>query len=303
MRTNYSLCRMLLVIFCGSVLGALARADAADLLRVMTYNTYYVFDKGKEEAAGIEWIKSRNPDVLGLQELTDIPPERLATMGKGWGHEHSVLLKTSGYSVGLTSRWPIEVMEKRLEGMHHGFLHSRTAGMDVFVIHLSPFDYRKRASEAAIILESVKKLMDEKKKVIVMGDFNAVSPADRKMLSAQADLLERKKESDEKNEHVTNLKDGEIDFAVLEAFFDAGLQDPGLPFFMKQKGSIATLPTGIWSEKKDAAPATGERIDFILTGPQLGEAVVAGRIDRDGDVNRISDHYPVTLDFLTKPSP
>jgi exodeoxyribonuclease-3 len=270
---------------------------------VMTYNTYYVFNKGEEETAGIEWVKSRNPDVVGLQELTDIPPERLVTIGKGWGHEHTVLLKTSGFSVGLTSRWPIEVVQKRLEGMHHGYLHARTAGMDVFVIHLSPFDFRKRASEAVIILESVEKLIDEKKKVIVMGDFNAVSPADRKMLAAQADLLERKKESDEKHDHVTNLKEGEIDFAVLEAFFDAGLQDPGLPFFTKQVGSIATIPTGIWSEKKDTAPTTGERIDFILTGPRLSEELVDGRIDRDGEVNRISDHYPVTLDFLTKPSP
>lgn len=303
MKTIYTLCQMLLVIVCGLVPGGSAQANDAHGLRVMTYNTYYVFNKGEEETAGIEWVKSRNPDLVGLQELTDIPPERLTKMGKGWGHDHTALLKTSGFSVGLTSRWPIEVVEKRLEGMHHGFLHASTAGINVFVIHLSPFDYRKRATEAAIILESVEKLLSEKQKVIVMGDFNAASPSDSNMLAAQVDLLERKKESDEKHDHVTNLKEGEIDFAVLKAFFDAGLQDSGLPFFSKQEGLITTIPTGIWSEKKNTGPTTGERIDFILTGPQLSKDVVAGRIDREGEVNRISDHYPVTLDFLTKPSP
>ncbi|MDE0859478.1 MAG: hypothetical protein OSA93_04925 [Akkermansiaceae bacterium] len=37
-----------------------------DLLRVMTYNTWYVFNERKEETAGQAFVKSQSPDVVPL---------------------------------------------------------------------------------------------------------------------------------------------------------------------------------------------------------------------------------------------
>lgn len=266
-------------------------------IRVMTYNTLYLFNNGKEEELGKKWVKEQEPDIVGLQELTNIRPERLTSLGKGWGHEYSSLLKDSGFSVGVTSRWPIEVLEKRLEGMHHGFLHVKTNEIHLFVTHLSPFDRRKRLSEAGIILESVKPLLAKGERVIVMGDFNTHSIADKDVLAVQEGLLAKKKEAEDAYAHVTILREGALDFEVLNAFFDAGLVDPGLPHFLKHSDFLSTFPTGILSEEKTSPPMVGERIDFILTGELLAKRVIDGKIYQEGKVNRISDHYPVILDL------
>jgi hypothetical protein len=64
--------------------------------------------------------------------------------------------KTGGYIVGITSRYPIEIIEKRVEGMHHGLIHVRINGIDVIVTHFSPFQWSVRNKEAAIVAEKVK---------------------------------------------------------------------------------------------------------------------------------------------------
>ena len=71
-----------------------------DTLRVMSYNTWYVFAKGKEQPAGKAFVKSQTPDVVALQELTNIKPEKLQEFATAWDHPHSSLLKTNGFSVG-----------------------------------------------------------------------------------------------------------------------------------------------------------------------------------------------------------
>ena len=198
-----------------------------DTLRVMTYNVWYAFKEGKAKAEGLEWVHSQTPDVVALQELTSIKPAELQAFATAWGHGHSALLKTSGFSVGLTSRWEIEVVEKGLEGMHHGYLHAKTNGVHYVVVHLSPFQWKVREREAGILVGKIKPLLEKKEKVIVLGDFNAFSPDDKKWLEDRknAELLKSKKESDAMHSHVQNLKDGKFHYGVLDAFFKAGLVD------------------------------------------------------------------------------
>lgn len=128
-------------------------------LKVITYNIWNGFDFGKDENRReklVEWVKSQNPEILGLQELCNYSPDKLQEDAEKWGHNYSILLKEQGYSVGLTSKFPIELKEKIMDGMHHGALHCKTAGIDVFVIHFSPSSYKKRQEEAKIILTSPK---------------------------------------------------------------------------------------------------------------------------------------------------
>ena len=267
-----------------------------DLLRVMTYNTWYVFAKGNEQTAGKAFVKSQTPDVVGLQELTDIKPAKLQELATAWEHPHSSLLKTSGFSVGLTSRWPVEVVEKRVSEMHHGYLHAKTNGVHYFVVHLSPFKWEVRSRESNIILKQVAGLLDAGNKVIVLGDFNAFTPDDRQWLLANKDLIPRMKESDQKHGHVENLKEGEIDYSVMKIFLDSGLSDTTERFISKSLKHRLTLPTGVWKDK-ETPPEKGQRIDFILASTNLFQRVKNSRIIREGAVNRISDHYPVITDF------
>lgn len=266
------------------------------LLRVMTYNTWYVFNEGKEQTAGKAFVKSQTPDVVGLQELTNIKPAKLQELGTAWEHPHSSLLKTSGFSVGLTSRWPIEVIEKRVKDMHHGYLHAITNGVHYFVVHLSPFKWEVRSGEAKVIVEQVSPLLKAGKKVIVLGDFNALTPDDRQWLQADKELVPKMEESDQKHDHVENLNQGEIDFSVMEAFLNSGLTDTGNSFIPKESEHRITIPTGVWTDK-ETPPKKGRRIDFILSSANLLSKVKNCRIVREGEVNKISDHYPVVTDF------
>ncbi|NWK55969.1 endonuclease/exonuclease/phosphatase family protein [Verrucomicrobiaceae bacterium N1E253] len=271
-----------------------------ETLRVMSYNTWYVFAKGKAIEAGGKWIHSQTPDVVALQELTNIKPEKLEQLAASWGHNHSSLLKTSGFSVGLTSRWPIKVIEKGQKGMHHGFLHAKTHGVHYFVVHLSPFKWEVRQREANILTKKITPLLKQGERIIVLGDFNAYSPEDQPWLEPadNTQTLEKKKQDDAQHAHMQNLKDGAFDYAVLNTFLSSGLTDTAKGHLPEKAESRLSFPTGILTDKQSAV-TSGERIDFILASGNLYSKVQSCRIITDGVVNQISDHYPVITDFST----
>lgn len=271
--------------------------DDTDHLRVMTYNIYYVFARGQQVDDGMAWVAAQSADIVALQELTNITHDRLAELADGWGHEHSVLHKTSGFSVGLTSSMPIETIDRISEGLHHGCLHARVDGIHVFVVHFSPFRWHTREREAGILLERIRPLLAEGADVIVLGDFNAVSATDRAYLAAHPALLEKSRASDEANGHVENLRDGRFDFAVMQQFVDAGLHDAALPQLEASGAPRWTFSTGIWTDEQDEPSASGTRIDYILASPSIARSVIAAGTPQEGAVNRISDHYPVIVDI------
>jgi len=276
---------------------AQSREKPAGTLRVMTYNTLYIFDHGRQKKEGSKVVNSFGPDIVALQELTNTTDEVLKDLATSWNHPHSCLLKTSGFSVGLTSKWPIEVLKKKFKGMHHGFLHVKTNGVHFFVVHLSPFKWAVREREAATILKEVEPLLKKNQKVIVLGDFNAVSQSDKQWLELDDSITKGMKKSDEKHSHVENLKNGKIDYSVMKRFLDAGLVDSTEPFLKKNRAARLTIPTGIWTDKK-TAPGKGQRVDFILTSMKLSKNVKNSWIQRHGSVNKVSDHYPVITDFF-----
>ncbi|MEN8865975.1 MAG: endonuclease/exonuclease/phosphatase family protein [Akkermansiaceae bacterium] len=268
-------------------------------LRVMSYNTWYVFAKGKAQSAGKDFVRLQSPDVVALQELTNIKAEKLKEFAAAWGHPHSCLLKTRGFSVGMTSRWPIEVIEKRLEDMHHGYLHVKSHEIHYILVHLSPFKWEMRKRESGIITTKVKALLAKRERVIVLGDFNATSEADKKWLDADKELIPKMEKSDAKHGHVQNLKDGKLDYSVMESFFNSGLVDTAKDHVPGDAAYRMSFPTGIFTDQK-TPPEKGKRIDYILSSADLYQKVKSSVIVREGVVNKISDHYPVITNFATK---
>ena len=279
-----------------SSMSSLLAQEKDDRHRVITYNCWYVFNHKKEIDAGTKWLKEQDPDVVALQELTSIKPEYLADLAKRWDHTHSALLKTGGFSVGITAKGPITIVEKRLKGMHHGYMHVTIADIHYFIVHLSPFKHEVRTREAKILTEKIKPLIDAKKKVIVLGDFNAVSKSDSDLLPLQKDLIQKKSETDKKHGHVQNLKNGKLDFGTMDIFFHAGLIDSAKGHLPKKADIRFSIPTGVWTDKK-TPPSAGERIDYILTGPILHQSISRVEIPKEGVLNKVSDHYPVVVDF------
>ena len=243
------------------------------------------FPVGKERQAAVsDWLMAQSPAIVGFQELNGYTQERLAEESLAWGHGYAATVKEGGYIVGLTSSEPITVIERHIEGMHHGALHARTMGVDCFVVHLSPFSYEHRQREATMIVQCVKKSIQAKRPVIVIGDFNSLSPQDIDAYEGDKLLLDRMRASDAEHDHVENLSEGQIDYSVMQIFLDAGLVD----LFAKHRNS-------------DAEPGR-RRIDFILASQGLSEHSVSADWLVGEPFTSMSDHPPTSAQ-LAWPSP
>lgn len=105
----------ILLILCISVDSGARESTAG--LKVITYNIWNGFDWGKDDERRIalgSWLAAQNPDVVALQELCGYTDDKLQQDALQWGHQYSILLKTTGYPVGLASNRPIELVEKLL---------------------------------------------------------------------------------------------------------------------------------------------------------------------------------------------
>lgn len=225
-------------------------------------------------AQAYAWLAQVKPDIVAWQELNGYTPEKLRQETRALEHCDAVLLKERGYDLGLSSRWPIEVVERHLDGMHHGLLHARTNGIDLFVVHLCPHEQDVRLREMKHIAPRVHSAIEDGRQVVVLGDFNACTTLDNELFG---DVARR---------WYTGWKypytdDGFPDGRVLDAAYDAGLVDS-------------------WSRRRDPdTPAFRgrPRIDFILLSPSLdAQCTDAAWID-DPSLDLVTDHPPVLVEL------
>lgn len=272
-------------------------------LKVITYNIWNGYDWGKDENRRSQmnnWIDDQNPSIVALQELCNYTPEKLKEDAGSWGHEHSALLKTTGYSVGLTSKYPIEVKEKIMEGMHHGALHCMTNGIDVIVIHFSPGSYMKRRKEVAIILEKLEKVRNENDRFMVLGDFNSQSPIDADLYDPDGAFLSRLRESNKDKPLTGNLFNGNLDYAPMSSLLAFPMIDVCQPYTkgMGERGSFPGQVLGkVNNETREELKARSQRIDYIMVSPELATKCINAKVCNGKENYYLSDHYPVVAEF------
>lgn len=272
-------------------------------VKVITYNIWNGYDWGKDEdrrGRMNRWIDDQNPSIVALQELCKYTPEKLKEDAQAWGHAYSVLLKTSGYSVGLTSENPIEIKEKIIEGMHHGALHCKTNGIDVFVIHFSPGSYAKRREEVALILDKLEEVKKDNDRFIVMGDFNSQSPIDADLYDPNGAFLARLRESNKDKPLKGNLFNGNLDYAVMSSLLAFPLIDVCQAFTkgMEERGSFPGQVLGkVNNETEEELIARAQRIDFIMVSPELAQKCIDAKVCNGKENYYLSDHYPVVAEF------
>jgi exonuclease III len=269
-------------------------------LKVMTYNIWNGYDWGKDKERRSRvntWIKDQNPSIVALQELCKYSTEKLAEDAASWGREHSILLKTTGYSVGLTSKHPIAVKEKIMENMHQGALHCQTNDIDVFVIHFHPGDYMRRREEVAIILDRLEKVRAGNDKYIVLGDFNSQSPMDADMYDP---LLSKIRERSDSERVQKMLFVNNFDYAVMSSFLAFPLIDVCQSFThgILERGSFPGQVLGkINNETKEELISRLVRIDYIMVSPELAEKCIGAKVCNGEQNYYLSDHYPVIAEF------
>ncbi len=266
----------------------------------MSYNIWNGFEWGKDtdrKAQCMAWIKSKEPDVLALQELCGYTEEMLKEDAKQWGHAYVQLLKTEGYPTALTSNRPIELKEKELEGFWHGLLHCQTYGIDFFVVHLSPADAEFRLQEARLITKRIHESQADR--YIILGDFNANSPFDAYAVEKNHVLREKYRPKSANDKH-SNLRDGNFDYAVISEFLSCPAVDLGL-----QKTDLinngftfpAPVLVGKHNQTEKSIVENRVRIDYIFANPKLGNKCISFEIFNQEETHLLSDHYPIMAEF------
>lgn len=269
-------------------------------LKVMSYNIWNGFDWGKDNARRekcVDWIKSKKPDVVALQELCGYDEQMLKEDAQNWGHQYVQLLKTEGYPTALTSNRPIQLKERKLDDFWHGVLHCETYGIDFYVVHLSPADAKFRLTEAQRITKSIQESQSDN--YVILGDFNATSPFDAYVLEQNHTLREKYKPKTADDKY-SNLVNGNFDYAVIGQFLACPAVDVALnKFDLVNKGYTfpTTALTGKYNNTEKSIIENRVRIDYILASPKLGTTCMDFKIFNQQETQGLSDHYPLMAEF------
>ncbi|MCC8152748.1 MAG: hypothetical protein LIP01_00125 [Tannerellaceae bacterium] len=85
--------------------------------KILSHNIWDGFeDEPERKVKFINWVKEQDPDIMAYQELCGFTEKDLAEMAVQYGHPYVVIAKEEGYPVGLSSKEPIELIYKQIEG-------------------------------------------------------------------------------------------------------------------------------------------------------------------------------------------
>ena len=274
-RNNTAMIVVAWMVITASLLGCSAFAKESETLKIVNWNVLYGFNHKKSVKQGAKWIKKQAADVVALQELNGYTQAELEEVAAEWGHDHAAILKKGGFPVGLTSSQPIEVIDLRVKGFHHGYLHCKTHGIHFFVVHFWPGKYW----EADWILDKAAPLVERDEKVIILGDFNGNSRKDEDFLITNATLRKR--------DYTI------VDKVEVKGFVDiVHKHDPKAK--ISQPSSI-TIPR--WTKDLEELKLKRYRIDFVFADRTFAKTSHSGTISLAKEIETISDHYPVIVEF------
>ena len=122
-----------------------------ETLRFISYNILegMKLDKAQNFDNFVDWVKEKDPDFMALCECNAFTEELLTALAGRYGHPYAILCKESGFPVGLTSKYPIELRNRLLEDvpLWHGAIHTRIKDINVVVLHLYCLLYTSDAAD------------------------------------------------------------------------------------------------------------------------------------------------------------
>lgn len=287
---------LVLVLCCLCGLSAYAQNETNQSFKIISYNIWNGLSEGPDcHSKFVNWVKQQNPDVMALEELVGIDAQKLAALAKEYGHPYSAIVKEKGYPVGITSRKPIEVVNKFVEDYWHGMMHVRTYGLDLIVTHLSPFEWQFRLKEAKMITNYIE--ANRLENYLLMGDLNAYSPHDADILESHTTLVKNMTNWDKTNKNnYHNMRGDRFDYSVLCEFFSIGMRDAIQMYVPAEKRM--SYPAAFLNKLKWGDPTLkmrGERLDYILVSDKLVPNCENAFVHNGPENEGISDHYPVSL--------
>lgn len=275
-----------------------------ETIRLINYNVLHGFNSDSTlENRFIHWAKKQDADIFAFQELNGFTQDRLEELAEKYGHPYAILNTGVTHPIGITSRYPIVMVQQVTTNMWHSYLYGNINGVHVFVTHLSPFEVKRRRADIDRILAHIR-LLPANDKVLVAGDFNALAAVDSTHYGEKLATAMRKSEGrlepksglpivKGKTIYRNNMDDGNIDYTVTNKMLAAGFYDS---FYLKNKTFKPSAPT----EAHRGKDAILRRIDYIWVNGPLSKNIKATDVIHDDETKQLSDHYPVTITFQLK---
>lgn len=271
------------------------QAIAQKKIKILSYNVLYGLQKDSTANIDryVELVKELDPDIVATQEMNGWKQKTLEDLAKRYNHPYALQSKEEGFPTALTSKKPMVNFKKVTENMWHSYIYAKVEGIHIFVIHFSPFSYKKRLEEVENIIAQTKEL-NPKEAILIMGDFNSLSGSDSK--NYDASVLASMKEQEIKREQVRNLNNGAIDYSVLKKLEDAGFYDSYKVLNKTFESSVPTFKSGEAQIKKSNA-GIRKRIDFLWANETAKKMLTKSIVLKNEKTHIISDHYPVYVEL------
>ncbi len=273
-------------------------AIAQKKIKILSYNVLYGLQKDSATNIDryVELVKELDPDIVATQEMNGWKQKTLEELAQRYGHPYALQSREDGFPTALTTKKPMTKFQKVTENMWHSYIYAKVEGLHIFVIHFSPFSYKKRLEEVENIIAQTKEL-NPKEPILIMGDFNSLSQSDSQHYDDK--VLASMKEQELKREIVRNLNQGKIDYSVLGKLENAGFYDSYKVLNKTFESSVPTYKTGEAKIKASNA-GIGKRIDFLWVNQAAKSMLTKSIILKNAKTDIISDHYPVYVELTVR---
>ncbi|MCY3928422.1 MAG: exodeoxyribonuclease III [Acidobacteria bacterium] len=234
----------------------------------------------------VHWLKARQPDVVGLQELKatadNVPIEGLQDLG----YDAAVCGQKAWNGVAVLSRYPIEEVQSGLPGEEEAgarLLRVKTAGLDFTTVYcpngkdIDHLDYPRKLAWFDSLRDYFGGSVRADEPAVLCGDFN-IAPT--------------RLDTHDEDRLVGGIHHTEAERARFQGLLDLGLFD------LYRELHPDTVKFSWWDYRFGAFHRNlGLRIDFLLATRRVLERVEQVETDRDYRKKKegliASDHAPV----------
>lgn len=256
-----------------------------NILRIASYN---ILGGGKTRLDSISKVITEiNPDICGLLEAVEWQNDikHYKDIANNLGYSFFNLgVANSKYNIAIFSKVLLTIKTIK-KGIQHVVLEASVESgpfkdLHIFFVHLSPISEDNRLLEIEELLKYIEKLSE----VIIIGDFNSLSPHDP---YNQEELLKIFKEN-----KVTKYGTQILRFDVIKKIESSGLADAAnylnYPF-------TASTPT---PSNQDINHIANIRIDYAFLTKNILQHLKNIEIFKNNIADEASDHYPLFIDLL-----
>jgi len=236
----------------------------------------------------LHWLRARQPDVVGLQELKLTDEQFPREVFEAEGYRAAVYGQKAWNGVAILSRDEVEVTQRGLPGEEEfgsRLITASVAGLSFTTVycpngkHLGHDDYPRKLSWFDALANHLRAAHDPSQPVVVGGDFNICPAPIDSWREAPGEIFH----TPEERQRFSAL----LEWGLVDAFRHLQPQTQAFSWWDYRGGAF---------HKKQ-----GLRIDFLLASAPALERIQSIEIDRDyrkkKDGLTPSDHAPVIAEL------